>query len=504
MRRRDLLALAAAAPLFSCTRRRLADDAPLEMVVQSDAATIDPRYASDVYGLRISRLVHATLVAPHEETLAPEPWLASSIEQDERGGLLVTLREGARFHDGTPITANDVVETFRAAGDEAMGMPARRIVIELATIEAVDGPSGRRVRFSPKSPRAVLRLDLDMAILKAEEARRPRNAPLTGSGPYLASRVDAAAIHLTPSTTYGRWAGSAARRPVVVRTVRDEAARAMRILASSADVASNALSPPLALSLPGRSDAPAGLTAVRRPAASTTFLVQNVTRAPLDDENVRRAIGLAIDRAQLIEAKLGGAARLATGLLPKTIALAPRTAHETPFDAAAAKSTLAPLGRKGMRLSLVASADRSRTGIARAIAQMIGDAGLPVDVRFYELGTLLARLGAGDFDLAPVVASEIGDPDLLRWYLHSSAIPPRGANRSRIEDQTLDALLDRGLRTLDFEARRAAYEELEAEVHRHAWILPLWHEDHVAVVGRRASGFLPSADGRWAAIARVG
>jgi len=502
MRRRDFLALAAIAPAISCTRRRSSSEETLEMVVQSDAATIDPRYASDVYGLRVSRLVHATLIAPHEETLAPEPWLASSIEEDSSGSLIVTLRDGARFHDGIAITAGDVVATFQAAADESLAMPARRIAIELAKIDALDGPSGRRVRFSSKSPRAVLRLDLDMAILKASEARSPRNARLTGSGPYVATRAEETAIHLTPASTYASWA-SAAKRPLVIRTVRDEAARAMRILASSADVASNALSPPLALSLPTRSDAPEGLAAVRRAGGSTTFLAHNVTRSPLEDADVRRAIGFAIDRAQIIEAKLGGAAKIATSMLPKTIALAPRTTHETPFDLGSAKSVLAPLGRKGVRLSLVASADRSRTGIARAIAQMIGDAGLPVDVRFYELGTLFARLSAGDFDLAPIVASEVGDPDLLRWYLHSSAIPPRGANRSRIVDPTVDDLLDRGLRTLDLEARRSIYEELEAEVHRRAWILPLWHEDHVAVVGRRARGFIPSADGRWGAIARL-
>ncbi len=380
-------------------------------------------------------------------------------------------------------------------------MPSRRIAVELAKVEALDA---RRVRFVPKRPRAVLRLDLDMAILKADECRRARGSPLTGSGPFVATRVDAAAIQLEPSSSYASWWGSTAKRPLVVRTVRDEAARAIRIVAGSADVASNALSPPLALSLPLRADAPPELACVRRPGASTTFLTLNVARPPFDVPEVRRAIGLAIDRPLLIAAKLAGTASIATSLLPRNIALAPRVEHPRPFDPAAAKEVLSPLGRAGVRLSLVASTDRSRVGLARALAQMIGDAGLPVDVRFYELGTLFSRLSAGDFDIAPIVASEIGDPDLLRWYLHSSAIPPAGANRSRIRDATIDALLDRGLATLDPAQRRAAYEELEEEAHARAWLLPLWHEDHVAVVGRRARGFVPSADGRWGAIARVG
>ncbi len=105
--------------MLSCARRKLQGDAPLEMVVQADAATIDPRYASDVYGLRVSRLVPCALVSPHEETLVPVPWLASTIDDDEGGALIVTLREGARFADGTPLTSADVVATWAAAADQS-------------------------------------------------------------------------------------------------------------------------------------------------------------------------------------------------------------------------------------------------------------------------------------------------------------------------------------------------------------------------------------------------
>src|SRR5207247_966016 len=98
----------------------------------------------------------------------------------------------------------------------------------------------RRVRITPNQPRATLRGDLDFPILKADEASRPRGAPLTGSGPFRLASTDGG-VHLVGP------------RAVVVRTVRDEAARALRIVAGSVDVASNVLSPPLALSLPNRS-----------------------------------------------------------------------------------------------------------------------------------------------------------------------------------------------------------------------------------------------------------
>ncbi len=505
LKRRAFLQMTAAgaASLAGCARRAIAADAPIEVLATSEPITLDPRYTADVYGLRISRLVHATLAAPDLDTLAPRAWLAERLELEDGGAVLVTLRPEACFHDGSRVTARDVLASFRALGDPAMRAPARRIVDELATIEAVDGEGGARIRFVPRRPRAIVRQDLDLPILKAEEAWSPRGSVLTGCGPYSIADSTLHAIALAPASTYGRFGGERAQRPVIVRTVRDEAARALRILAGGADVAPNAFAPALAMALPGHADAPPGLAVSTRAAPTTTYLSFNLARPPLDVAEVRVAIARAIDRRAIIDAKLPGAAALADGFLPNVIALAPKGRIGHPFDPEGARAVLAPLGARGARLSLVVTAQRPRVAMARAIAQMIGDAGLPVDVRPYELATLTARLNAGDFDVAVQQAVELNDPEMMRWYFHRSAIPPGGANRGRIVDAAVDELLDRGLATLDDEKRRLVYGELEAHLREQAFVAPLFHEDHVAVVSKRAAAFQPSADGRWGALTRI-
>jgi peptide/nickel transport system substrate-binding protein len=265
-------------------------------------------------------------------------------------------------------------------------------------------------------------------------------------------------------------------------------------------VAPNVFAPTLAMALPRNVDAPPGLVAITRPAPSTTFLTFNLARPPLDRSEVRRAISRALDRAALVAAKLAGAGQIARGFLPDLIALAPRGRPLPIFDLASARESLR--GAQGP-LELVVGSQRPRIALARAIAQMLGDAGLEVEVRPYELGTLTARLAAGSFDLAVQQAIELDDPEMMRWYFHSSALPPNGANRGRVIDAEIDALLDRGLATLDPEARRPIYEEVERRIAEDALVAPLFHEDHVAVVGPRAAGFRPSADGRWAALARL-
>jgi peptide/nickel transport system substrate-binding protein len=64
-------------------------------------------------------------------------------------------------------------------------------------------------------------------------------------------------------------------------------------------------------------------------------------------------------------------------------------------------------------------------------------------------------------------------------------------------------LLDRGDAELGQDARRAIYAELEERVREELPIIPLWHEDQVAVTSERAREFVPSADGRWLGLAAL-
>jgi peptide/nickel transport system substrate-binding protein len=87
--------------------------------------------------------------------------------------------------------------------------------------------------------------------------------------------------------------------------------------------------------------------------------------------------------------------------------------------------------------------------------------------------------------------------------LHSTSIPPAGANRGRVRDAEVDRLLDEGDATLDPAARRRIYAALERRLRDEALFVPLWHEDQVWVASARATAFAPSAEGRWLGLAGI-
>jgi peptide/nickel transport system substrate-binding protein len=245
-----------------------------------------------------------------------------------------------------------------------------------------------------------------------------------------------------------------------------------------------------------------GIAVESRPGANLTYLVVQHERALLRDPRVRRALSLAIDRATIARTLFDGRAAPAGGLIAPA-----NWAHDNvpllEFDAGTARALLAQAGALGMHMTLLTSTDRLRGDVARFVAQELGDAGIDAEVVSLELGTMIARLNAGDFDLGLLTLPEMTEPNVLRHFLHGAFVPPAGANRGRVRDAELDALLDLGDATSDPEARKAIYARLEARELEEMHLLPLLYEDQVVVTSARARSFMPSAEGRWLSLAEV-
>jgi ABC-type transport system substrate-binding protein len=232
-------------------------------------------------------------------------------------------------------------------------------------------------------------------------------------------------------------------------------------------------------------------------------MVLRVDRPPLDDVRVRRAISMAVDRAGIASTLLAGYAQPADTLLPPALWAYTPPAASLPFDPAAARRLLTETGSARVRITLLTSTDRLRGTIARYLAQELADVGIDLEVTPLELGTMLSRLSLGDFDAATLQLPEITEPNVLRVFMLGSLAPPAGANRGHIHDRAIDALLDEGDRATSEEDRKRLYAELEARNRDQLFLIPLWHEDQVAITSTRARAFSPSAEGRWLSFASL-
>lgn len=462
--------------------------------MSSDPETLDPRYSVDSVGLRATRLVHAGLVRLDPDTLEPRPYAARSWRWRDELTLEVTLRDDIRFHSGKPLDAGDVVATLHAFTSPKVASRHARMVEAIAEAHA-EGDHVVVVHLS--RPHGTLLTDLELPVLRADQAESPPapDGSLDGLGPYFVERFDRGDLLLSPAD------GGALPRPahaVELRTVHDENARALRLESGAADVVVNLVSPTL---LPALAATP-GLAVVSRPGANLTYVVPNETHAGLDRADVRLGLSLAIDRALICSTLLDGHAQPASGLIAPA-SWAHMHAFPLEHDAARARQLLAPAGAPPLHLTILTSTERLRGDIARFVAQELRELGVDAEVVPLELGTMLARLNAGDFDLAILQLPEMTEPNVLRTFLGSSFAPPAGANRGRVHDADLDRALDMGDRVTDPIERRSIYATVERinRVRMH-WI-PLWYEDQIAVVSTRAHAFLPSAEGRWLGLASL-
>jgi len=476
------------------------NERPLEVLVAQDAETLDPRFAVDATAARTTRLMHAGLFKLDETDLHPVPNLARDAVFEDPKTLRISLREDVRFHGGKPLVAEDVVATIRAIGAPAKSYRQRHVVAAIGAVEA-DGIHAVRIHLS--RPRATLLSDLELPILRADEADAPArpDGSLDGLGPYELAAREPGVTLLRPAK-YGVSEAKPPTYSVALRAVRDENARALRLLAGRVDVAPQAFSP---LLLPPLETKFVGGHTARTMGANLTYLVPRIDRGPLTSAPLRRGLSLAIDRERMARTFFAGHAIPATSLLPPRLwaheETAPGLAPPSPFqwDLSRAKAALSEAGVDAthrVAISFLVSTDRFRGTLARFLAQELTPLGVDLHVEVLELGVLLDRLGRGDFDLALLQMPELTEPNALQVFLHSGFVPPLGSNRGRVRDVELDALLDAGDQTARISERKAIYAQVEARVRTVVPWIPLFHEEQVALVGPRALAFVPQADGR--------
>jgi peptide/nickel transport system substrate-binding protein len=502
-----LCALWLASWTLACEQREYAHDSRgLAVLLPRDAQELDPRFVSDIYGHRLSRLIFASLMRIDPMTLEAVPDLAESVDVVSDTEYRVTLRPGLQFSDGSPLDSADVVSTFRSVVDPALHA---RYAPTYARIADIQGLDATHVMFRLDGPHATFLTDLELPILRAEDAHRrialaADPAPI-GAGPYLLAKRQPGLIELVPNP---HWYGGTPHVPDVrMLVVRDDNTRALRLLAGAADFGINAV-PPGLVPLFTRQ---AGFDVESARGIGTTYLGIH-TQAPIvRDVRVRRALAYAIDRALLISAKFDGRAEPASSFIPPGHwAYEPATPRYG-FEPAKARALLEEAGfpaqPDGTRFSLRlrCGSDRFRVSMARAIAAMLADVGIVVSVEPTEMATLLADLDRGRFELTLLQLPEVIEPHVLSWFFGSDRVPGpgrEGANRWRIQDPALDAAFELGRRSLDRGQRRAAYATVQRILAEQLPVVPLWHEAVVGIRALHAERVVVPRDGRFSTLAR--
>ena len=387
--------------------------------------------------------------------------------------LEVELRDDVRFHSGAPLRARDVVATLRAFASPAVASRHARVVEAIA--EAREGrrprggrPPGAPARDAAHRSRAAhpARGPGDVAPRARRLARRPR--PFLGGARGARRRASRAGR--------GRRACPARRTPsrFAPCTTRTRARCGSRPAAPTSRV--NLVSPTL---LPRSAREPASRSR-RAPARTSPTSSSTRTRAARRRARAARAVRRDRSRHDLRDA-LDGRAQPAGGLIAPAH-WAHTDAPPLPFDPAGeARASRGPeqracASRSSRRPS--ACAATSRASSRRSWATW----GSRRTSSPLELGTMLARLDAGDFDLGgPPAPGDDRAERASRVFLHSRSSRRPAPTAAACATPRSTRSSTRATRTPGSESRRAIYARVEAREREAMHWLPLWYEDQVAV-----------------------
>jgi len=134
---------------------------------------------------------------------------------------------------------------------------------------------------------------------------------------------------------------------------------------------------------------------------------------------------------------------------------------------------------------------------AKVIAEGFRKAGFQVGLKSYEWGTFYGDLKKGHFQLALLRWVGAFDPDIYRLAFHSLEVPPYGRNRGFYKNKKLDALVTAGRREFDVQERKKIYRQVQQIVSKDLPVIPLWHNQQIAVVKKDIEGYFLQANGSY-------
>jgi peptide/nickel transport system substrate-binding protein len=458
----------------------------------------------DISDQVFERLADLDAGAASIDTNGYRPRLAARWERVDPLTLRFHLRPNARWHDGEPVTADDVVFSFEAFRDTLLDTPARTALDRVATVTA-ENPSTVAVRFTQPYPEQLFDATQHVRVFPAHLWRPiPRDAwavdtslgRLAGSGPYRIARWERGQALTLVADTVGRV--RAATPTAVWRFASDPEAALNLVLAGEADLLETVGSPERVT----RVEADSTLRALRYPAAVYGYLGYRMSSrgAVITDPRVRQALNMGIDRAGLATAIFGPGSKAPPGPMSQLLWTWDDSIAVLPFDTAGATRILTEAGwvpgRDGMRQKsgrklsldiLVPATSLGRKRLAEALQEQWRQLGVSVTITALDFPVFMERLGRGNFE--SYIGAWLDGPSPRGVAEQWTSAGVGQLNFGRYASPTFDRLVEQAGATTDPQTARLIWREAFDTLNADAPALFLYAPVNVAAVSRRVEGF---------------
>jgi peptide/nickel transport system substrate-binding protein len=442
----------------------------------------------------------------------PLPVLVKEMPSLDNGGIsedgrviTLKLRDDITWSDGQPITAQDFVFTYQMVVNPSNGVT---VVSPYDQVESVTAPDERTVVVTFKEPFAAWLSTLWQSLLPAHILQPVfdsdgtiqnadwNTAPTVGCGPFVFKnweRGQSASFTANPSY----WLGRPKLDEIRVRFVSDDAAKVNALKNGEADLSvflNNS-----ALYMPELQAAGSQILPVNSGYNEGWFFFQDPTNGhpALQDQRVRQAIAMSIDRESLIQDLLGGNTQPAASYWDNTPYLDP-SVKPWPYDPEKAKTLLDEAGwvdsnsngtrdKDGVELVLTygTTTNETRQAVQQRLQQQLAEVGIKLDPSDYDSGTFFqgynegGPAATGQLDIFQYAPRTKNYPDPSTNDFLCSQVPSVdeiGENWSWLCDEELDQLLQQQATQIDFKQRQQTMQKISKLIFDKAYFVGLWND----------------------------
>ncbi len=414
--------------------------------------TLDPANHYSISSTSVLRHVYDPLLdVTNDDRFVPA--LAESWKALDNTTWRFTLRKDVRFHDGTPFTADSVVFTLKRVRDNTKLIKS----FVYQDIDEVRKDDDFTVTVTTKRPFGSLHAHLTMLGMLPAAAAGNEDAFFArpvGTGPFrFVSWTHGDHIDLEANARY--WRPSIPKvDKLSVRFIPELSTRAAALRAGEIHVIDRVW-PDMVATL----KATPGIKVHDTPAVEAQRWHFQLAREAGKDPRVRKAVSLAIDRNTIIKELLLGYARPVVSPIPPGL-IGHTNLGQKPYDPDRARAILKQAGHQNLSLDFVLMKDLypKQLEIAQAVAAMLGDVGIKVNIRNLEIATAREQRTAGNYDLFYSGWAHMPhDPD---WYFGQWFTRAGAEKMTRFNDPRVEQLIAEG-RVPDPKIRQQKYEEIQ-------------------------------------------
>ena len=456
------LCLAVAAGSALAAKDRLTVD------LVNEPSSLDPQVQWNPDSYSVYRNIFDNLISrDNKGDIVPQ--IASSWKQVSDAVIEFQIRGDVVFHDGQKLTPEDVVFSVRRITDPKFGSPQLGQFDKIVKAELAGANTVRLTTDGPYPALLAQLVKLSIVPKHVVEAvgKDAFNLKPVGSGPYVFQTWQRG-VQVTLVRNDKYWGTRGPFPTVVFRAVPDAATRVANLQAGASDLAVT-LNSDLAAQL--KSSPKTKVLSV--PTERIAYLRLNTSKPPLDNDRIRQAIVLAVDKASLVDGILGGYDRPVSQMLTAAHAGYTPDLPTVPYDLKKAQALVKGVGAAAKTEIELSTSPVFDQRIVQAIQQMLVEAGLNVKINMSDMANYLKRAQSGP---ETVPALSFGrwscaclDADgVLFPLLHKSSA------WSAYRNPKVDKLLEDARQTLDSKKRIEAYRGVNMAVMQDVPIIALY------------------------------